>query len=77
MIPSTERIKDYIQASYIKGSPDKDMEKVVFCIAEILKTEEMSYTETDPVLEDILASLDSPTTPQELKFIFLGIAPPV
>jgi len=73
IIPSTERIKDYIRASSIKGDPERDIEKVTSCILEILKMEESSYLATDPALEDILAVFDSQLTPQDLRSVFFGI----
>ncbi len=68
--PSTDRIKEYVQASCIKGNPD--MQKVVSCIADILRLEEESCYSTDATLRDILVVLESGRTNQELKTVFIG-----
>lgn len=73
IIPSTERIKEYVQASCYKGSLDKD--KVISCISDILRIEEERYSPTDPILHDILVVLDSSNSLQSLKAVFSGAAP--
>lgn len=70
--PSVDRIREYIQASCLKGNPSQEMRKVVSCIADILRLEEEDCSPTDPVLKDILVVLESTSRPQELKQIFLG-----
>gem|GEM_PF-4501423 len=69
--PSSERIKEYIQASCVKGAKAEDLEKVLLCIASILRKEEEECCSTDPILKDILVVLESTSTPQQLKEIFL------
>ena len=73
--PSTERIKEYVGVSCLKG--DLDQEKVVSCIAGILRAQEErageeDYSATDPVLKDILVVLESGRTSSELKQVFAG-----
>jgi hypothetical protein len=77
IIPSAERIKDYIRASSAKDGLEQDMEKVTSCILEILRMEENGYLATDPALEDILAVFDAQLTTQELRSIFLGLPLPI
>jgi len=68
--PSTERIKEFVQASAIQGELDSDMSKVVLCIADIFKLEEERCSYSDPALKDILIVLESGKNAQELKEIF-------
>jgi len=50
--PSAERIKEYVQVSCLKGN--SDMQKVVSCIADILRLEEERCCSTEATLKDIL-----------------------
>jgi len=68
--PSAERVKEYFAASCFKGDSDQDAEKIVSCIANILRTEEESCVLTDPVLKDILIVLGSGRSAAELKSAF-------
>ena len=70
IIPSTDRIMEYVQASCLKGDPDT--QKVVSCIADILRLEEERCSLTEAQLKDILIVLESGRTAQELKEIFSG-----
>jgi len=72
--PSTERIKEYAQASSALGKISQDKDKIILCISDILRQEEDSCCETDPVLRDILVILESIQQPRELKEIFIGKA---
>jgi hypothetical protein len=60
IVPSTQRIKEYIQASSISAdnSPE-DTQKLLSCIAEILRKQEEECCATDPTLKDILVVLES------------------
>ncbi|MFH0762938.1 MAG: phosphoribosyltransferase [Candidatus Omnitrophota bacterium] len=69
--PSPERIKEYIQASCLKDELN-DTQKVISCIADILRDEEEDCSPTDPTLKDILVVLESGRPAQELKAIFSG-----
>lgn len=70
--PSTERIKEYAQASSALNKISQDRNKIIVCISDILRQEEECCEETDPVLKDILVVLESIQRPQELKEVFLG-----
>ncbi len=67
MTPSAERIKEYVQAACLKGDLSKD--RVITCIAHILKQQEEECVLTDPVLKDILVVLEASSN-QQLKDIF-------
>jgi len=68
--PSAERIKEYVQASCLTRNPD--MQKIVLCIADILRLEEERCCASDVTLKDILVVLDSTNSTQELKAVFVG-----
>ncbi len=70
IIPSTDRIKEYVQVSCLKGN--SDMQKVVSCIADILRLEEERCSPTEATLKDILVVLESGRTTQELRAVFIG-----
>lgn len=69
VIPSTDRIKEYVQASCLKGN--LDMQKVVSCIADILRQEEEGCVLSNPMLRDILVVLESNRSVEDLRAIFL------
>ncbi len=68
--PSTQRIKEYIQASCVKG--DIDVDKVLNCLSEVLRQEEDICCKTDNTLRDILIVLEASRSKQELKEVFVG-----
>jgi hypothetical protein len=68
--PSSERLKEYLAASCFKGSSRSDMEKLVSCIADILRRQEEECSLTDQTLKDILIVLGSGRDAQDLKLAF-------
>ena len=70
--PSGERLKEYLAASCFKDNLDNDMEKITFCISNILRSEEETCSLTDPALKDILVALGSGRSGEELKLVFSG-----
>ena len=54
IIPSAERIKEYMRLS-----PDDEIDKVLLCIADILRLEEDRSEPTAEDMKDLLASLES------------------
>ena len=73
LTPSAERIKEYLQASCVKGNTGtNDTDKVILCISDILRSDEETCSRTDPGLMDILVVLEASRSSQELKQIFLG-----
>jgi len=71
IIPSSERIKEFLQASCAQGSAERDVEKVISCISDILRQEEESCCLTDNTLRDILVVLEATPQGSELSKIFL------
>ncbi len=70
IIPSAERLKDYLAASCFKDNLDGDAVRIVKCISDILRKEEETCCVTDPILKDILVVLGSGRSGQELKIAF-------
>lgn len=70
--PSSERIREFVQASCVQGSVEWDIEKVISCISDILRQEEESCCLTDTALRDILIVLEATPSKIELSDIFLG-----
>jgi hypothetical protein len=68
--PSSERIKEYIQAASSQDSLDID--KVVSCISDILRQEEEGCCSTEPALRDILVVLEAGMSSGELKRVLVG-----
>ena len=65
--PSAERLKEYLAASCFKGELSGDLNKIVSCIADILRMQEESCCVTDPILKDMLVVLGSGRSAEELK----------
>ena len=59
IIPSTERIKDYLLNCYLRRETGQEMNKIIACIADILKIEEQRCLPTDPLLKGLLMLADS------------------
>ncbi|MBI4982919.1 MAG: hypothetical protein HZC15_07320, partial [Candidatus Omnitrophica bacterium] len=57
--PSTQRIKEYIQASSISTNSPEDNQKLLSCIADILRKQEEECCVTDPTLKDLLVVLEA------------------
>jgi len=73
IVPSTERIKEYVQAACIQGNAVQERDDIILYIADLLRAEEENYSSTDPLMRDILIVLDLNSSGQELKVIFTGI----
>jgi hypothetical protein len=70
--PSSERIKEYVQASCLNGNSQPDMNKIILCISDILRQEEENGVSTEPIIKDILIVLESARSTTELKEVLLG-----
>jgi hypothetical protein len=71
--PSAERIKEFVQAACAQGVAERDIEKVVSCISDILRQQEESCCETEATLKDILVVLEAADSEAELSKIFIGV----
>lgn len=59
IIPSAQRIKEYLVSSSLNGSFVKDTNKVFGCIAGILRLEEENLTPLEPKFKEVLFFLES------------------
>lgn len=66
IIPSGQRIKDYLQ-SCCQKKENGEIGAVLNCIADILRIEEERVSPTDPDLKDMLVLLESGKSGDELK----------
>jgi hypothetical protein len=73
IMPSGERIKEYIQGACIQNEAYDSMDKVILCIADIFRSDEENYVLTDSALRDILIVFTSGISTSELKRIFTGV----
>ncbi|MCX5711676.1 MAG: hypothetical protein NTY47_01210, partial [Candidatus Omnitrophica bacterium] len=70
--PSSQRIKEFVQASCAQGRLAQDRNKVILCIARILRDEEECCADTENTLRDLLVVLEATSSTKELKRIFVG-----
>ena len=70
--PSGERIKEYLQASSVKGELNSDVDKVLSCISEVLRMDEERCCASDEVLKDVLIVLEASRSPAELADVLVG-----
>ncbi|MFA5092972.1 MAG: NAD-glutamate dehydrogenase domain-containing protein [Candidatus Omnitrophota bacterium] len=74
IVPSTNRIKEYVQASCAQDKTKNCKDKVINGIADILRQEEDLCQRTNPKLLDILVVLQASRNSNELNQAFLGKA---
>jgi hypothetical protein len=67
MVPSTQRIKEFLGAACNKGALDKYAGGVLACIADIMRMEEEKAKATEPALREILILLESNQPDNELQ----------
>ena len=65
--PSVQRIKEYLAACCEKSDFNQQVDKVLSCIADILRMEEDSCCLTDSALRELLILLESGKPVQEIK----------
>ena len=72
IIPSPERIKEYIQGLCLKDDYSREKaQNVILCLSDILRLEEENYLTTPSLLKDILIIISSTDKASELKEAFL------
>jgi hypothetical protein len=67
MVPSTQRLKEFLGACCSKGALDKYAGNVLACIADIMRLEEEKAQATEPALREILILLESNRPENELQ----------
>ncbi len=77
IIPSSQRITEYLEACFEKGGMDGEIDKVLACVADILRLEEERSQATDNALKEILILLDSdrPIKDRQRALINITILP--
>jgi hypothetical protein len=65
--PSVERIKEYLSSCCEAKDFDGEVNKVLSCIADILRLEEENCRATDSALRKLLVLLESGKPAQEIK----------
>lgn len=73
IIPSSERIKEYLEACVNSDKCDEGMQKALSGIADILRLEEERVLSTEPALRDLLVLLESDKTPVEIQTALANI----
>jgi len=66
IIPSSQRLREYLEASCKSGDASVEIDKMLSCIADILRIEEERCSATDPALREFLDLLESSNSAQEL-----------
>ncbi|PIS33507.1 MAG: hypothetical protein COT38_04890 [Candidatus Omnitrophica bacterium CG08_land_8_20_14_0_20_41_16] len=73
IIPSSDRLKIYLQSCYQKQDLNPDINKVLSCIADMLRLEEEQAASTDLSLKEILKLLESDKPAAEMQFALAQI----
>ncbi len=73
----SERIKEYLQSCCQKQDLNQEIDKVLSCIADILRQEEERVTSTDSGLKEVLVLLESdkPADQMQLALAQITIEP--
>jgi len=70
--PSGERIREYLQASSVKGNLDNDADKVLACISDVLRMDEENCSSSDETLKDVLIVLEASRSSSEIAEVLVG-----
>ncbi|MDD4899260.1 MAG: ATP-binding protein [Candidatus Omnitrophica bacterium] len=76
IVPSYQRIKDYLEESCNTPECQQKVNQVLSCIADILRLEEEEVNPTAPVLHEILILLESGQSAQQLQVALAKIEIP-
>ncbi|MDD5431601.1 MAG: hypothetical protein PHO70_01240 [Candidatus Omnitrophica bacterium] len=66
IVPSTRRIKEYLEQCCLKEDANLDIDRVIGCIADILRIEEERVVTTNSDLKELLVVLESDKTGKDL-----------
>jgi hypothetical protein len=67
IIPSNERVKEYVLASCLRQNLGNQMNKVLGCIADIMRMEEDRVVDADVELKDMLVLMEAGKPETELQ----------
>jgi SAM-dependent MidA family methyltransferase len=71
--PSSERIKEYLQSCCQKQDFNQEIDKVLSCIADMLRLEEERVVSTDLSLKEMLMLLESGKSTNEMQLVLTQI----
>ncbi len=71
--PSTDRIKDYLAACCASSAINQEADKVLSCLADIMRMEEDRVESTEPALKQILSLLESDKPANEMQLALTKI----
>lgn len=71
--PSSERIKEYVQSCSQQPGLNQEIDKVIYCIAGMLRLEEERVENTEPGLKEILSLLESDKPANEMQLALAKI----
>jgi precorrin-6B methylase 2 len=74
IIPSCERIKEYLEASCQSQDCSQRVDNMLSCLADILRLEEDRVASTEPVLKELLVLLESDKQASEMQLALSKIA---
>ena len=73
IVPSSERIKEYLQSCCQKKEISQEVDKILACIADILRLQEERVVSTDLSLKEMLALLESDKPVNEMQLVLAKI----
>ncbi|MBP7216101.1 MAG: class I SAM-dependent methyltransferase [Candidatus Omnitrophica bacterium] len=74
IIPSSERIKEYLQNCCGQSDFDQEIDKVLHCLADILRLEEDRVSVTDPRVRQMVVLLESSSSSEVLQIALSEIS---
>jgi SAM-dependent MidA family methyltransferase/signal transduction histidine kinase/SAM-dependent methyltransferase len=73
IVPSSERIKEYLQSCINNKNEEQEISKVLLCIAGILRLQEDQVVRTDAALKEMLALLESNESAGQMRLALANI----
>ncbi len=70
---STDRIKEYLKSCCANSAINQEADKILSCLAEILRIEEERVESTEPGLKEMLILLESDKPVNELQLALAKI----
>jgi len=73
ILPSAERIREYLLSCCLKGDVSGEVGNVLNCITDMLRLEEESCCNTSSCIKEVLVLLESDKPADELKLALANI----
>ncbi|MFA5096986.1 MAG: hypothetical protein WC478_06565, partial [Candidatus Omnitrophota bacterium] len=74
IIPSPDRIRDYLRNCCASSAVQQEVDKVLSCLAQIMRMEEDRVENTAPALKDMLILLESDKPANEMQLVLAKLA---